>query len=129
LELTEQQKIYAQDYASGEFTDVMLAEKYGVVPQTLWNWRQIPEVQAKIAEFKSIYLKEAQEYVGRFVRQLVRRQYRVAMDGNTALLIFLGKNYLGQKDTQVLEHFAEGITIEYVDAADAKKEDSGNESL
>ena len=29
---------------------------------------------------------------------LRRRQFEAAMDGNTAMLIFLGKNYLGQTD-------------------------------
>jgi len=31
---------------------------------------------------------------------LRRRQYTTAMDGNTAMLIWLGKNWLGQTDQQ-----------------------------
>lgn len=37
-------------------------------------------------------------YSGVGKASLRRRQFEAAMDGNTAMLIFLGKNYLGQTD-------------------------------
>lgn len=44
--------------------------------------------------FAEVYKKHASK--GRI--SLRRKQYEVAMSGNTALLIFLGKQYLGQSD-------------------------------
>lgn len=40
---------------------------------------------------------------------LRRKQYEVAMSGNVALLIWLGKQYLGQSDKQEIEHAGESV--------------------
>lgn len=42
---------------------------------------------------------------------LRRKQYEAAMTGNTALMIWLGKQYLGQSDKQEHEVKAAGITL------------------
>lgn len=39
-----------------------------------------------------------ERYSGTGRASLRRRQFEAAMDGNTTMLIFLGKNYLGQSD-------------------------------
>lgn len=38
---------------------------------------------------------------------LLQKQWEVAMEGNTTMLIWLGKQYLGQRDKQELEHSGE----------------------
>jgi len=45
---------------------------------------------------------------------LRRKQYQVAMDGNPTMLLWLGKQYLGQTDKQEVEHSGETeVVIEY----------------
>ena len=44
-------------------------------------------------------------------QNLRRRQYQLAMDGNPTMLIFLGKNDLGQSDKHEIEHSATPIEI------------------
>ena len=46
---------------------------------------------------------------------LAKKQYDVAMSGNTALLIWLGKQWLGQTDKQDINNNG-SITINYEDA-------------
>ena len=55
------------------------------------------ELGVKLAD----YLEEKRK-IGR--ASLRRRQHQAAMEGNTALLIFLGKNRLGQTDKQEIAH-------------------------
>jgi hypothetical protein len=38
----------AQSLAIGELADKQIAENAGVTPQTLWNWKQHPDFQARI---------------------------------------------------------------------------------
>ena len=55
----------------------------------------------------------AQLVAGRADRKsnLRRRQYQLAMEGNPAMLIFLGKNDLGQSDKHEVEHTNNPIEI------------------
>jgi hypothetical protein len=48
---------------------------------------------------------------------LRRKQVEMALSGNVPMLIWLGKNYLGQTDKQEIEHSG-GITVELVKYAD-----------
>lgn len=41
---------------------------------------------------------------------LRRKQYHVAMNGNVSMLIFLGKQYLGQSDRAIAEPESEALT-------------------
>ncbi len=43
---------------------------------------------------------------------LRRQQFKVAMDGNPTLLIWLGKNYLGQADKQEIKHSSDEAPLE-----------------
>lgn len=61
-------------------------------------------------------IKEGQE---RLKASLRRKQYSVAMDGNATMLIWLGKQYLDQKD-QTETKIPEGIDIN-IKYADEKK--------
>lgn len=56
---------------------------------------------------------------------LRRKQFQMAMDGNVALLIWLGKQYLGQSDKSedIVRQYAEPIVVEL---ADGRKEFIGN---
>lgn len=56
-------------------------------------------------------IKEGHEHRNSSLR---RKQYEVAMAGNTAMLIWLGKQYLGQ--TEKVEQFGEVTVKEAVDA-------------
>lgn len=47
---------------------------------------------------------------------LRRRQYQAAMDGNTALLIWLGKQYLGQSEKIEKQDIVDGL--KFVDTVD-----------
>ena len=55
---------------------------------------------------------------GRFeaIKGLRRKQLEMAMDGNTQMAVFLGKNILGQTDKQEIDNLSrvEPITIEIV---------------
>jgi transcriptional regulator with XRE-family HTH domain len=42
-----------------------------------------------------------------------RKQYQLAMQGNVTMLIWLGKNWLGQVDKHEIEHFNEEIKLSY----------------
>ena len=44
-------------------------------------------------------------------QKLRNKQYQVAMDGNTAMLIFLGKNDLGQSDKHEVDHTITPVEI------------------
>lgn len=48
---------------------------------------------------------------------LRRQQYQTALEGNVPLLIFLGKNYLGQSDKQEMDHVISAIQIDVDDSA------------
>ena len=50
---------------------------------------------------------------------LRRWQYLAAEKGNTAMLIWLGKQHLGQKDRQEIEQTVKGIEIK-IDSDDSK---------
>lgn len=57
-------------------------------------------------------------------RSLRRWQYEAAKDGNTALLIWLGKQYLGQKDKHEQTVREEVVTIERIEASMPKAADA-----
>ena len=54
--------------------------------------------------FAEHYAKKAK--IGRI--SLRRKQYQVAVDGNTTMLIFLGKQYLNQSDKQEIQQQVTG---------------------
>jgi len=47
---------------------------------------------------------------------LRRMQYDKALKGNTTMLIFLGKNWLGQSDKQIIETRDSGQLDEFIEA-------------
>ena len=55
---------------------------------------------------------------------LRRKQHEVAMNGNTTMLVWLGKQYLGQTDKQVVDNtssdgsMSPNLKIEFINASD-----------
>jgi len=58
-------------------------------------------------------IKEGHEHMRSSLR---RKQFTLAMEGNPTMLVWLGKQYLGQRDNLELTG-AQGGPIEYVDAS------------
>lgn len=96
--------------ASIQCTDEEIAAGVGCSQDTLARARKRePEVEAAILEGKA---------KGRM--SLRRAQYRKAMDGNPALLIWLGKQVLGQREkveSDDMDDSPEAVTVTIVDAS------------
>lgn len=96
--------------ASIQCTDEEIAAGVGCSQDTLARARKRePEVEAAILEGKA---------KGRM--SLRRAQYRKAMDGNPALLIWLGKQVLGQREkveSEDVDDLPEAVTVTIVDAS------------
>lgn len=72
-----------------------------------------------IKQFERPFADVFRERRGKGKVALRRAQYSAALAGNTALLIFLGKNYLGQADK--IEQKVEGETTVILDSSDKLK--------
>lgn len=75
------------------------AEKLGISVDSLA--RRLKERGYSFAEYK----RQKQEPMR---INLLKKQYDVAMQGNVALLIWLGKQYLGQSEKQQVDHTNNG---------------------
>lgn len=51
--------------------------------------------------------------MGKMRMKLLQKQYECAMNGNTALLIFLGKQYLGQSDKVETHDSSQSFELKY----------------
>lgn len=87
LDYAQIEELYALFASDWEVANVV-----GLHNKTLWRRAQSDE---KFAEAKS--RGRARAYI-----ELRRAQWKRAVNGNPALLIFLGKNYLGQKNENTL---------------------------
>lgn len=79
-----------------------------------WFNCSIDTIENKVKQEHGVTFSEyfAQKRAGGKV-SLRRRQYEAAMAGNTALLIFLGKQYLGQSDKNTVTGGEEPIKLSY----------------
>ena len=80
MELSDKQIEYAQLRAVGELTDMQCADQIGVARETLWAWRQIPEVQAKIAEYRDFVVTEARGRLKTYSEGIVNRAVGIALN-------------------------------------------------
>jgi len=78
------------------------AEKLGIHIETLAN-----KIKEKHGCSFPEYKRKRQEPMR---VNLLKKQYDVAMQGNVSMLIWLGKNYLGQSDTPTIAEDYELIT-------------------
>lgn len=70
-------------------------------------------IERVIKRDKELTFAEYREYNhGGAKLKLAQKQYEVAMKGNATLLIWLGKNWLGQTDKNEIEHTGGIIKIE-----------------
>lgn len=81
--------------------------------------------------FKKTFAETFKRYSAKGKRSLRRWQFEAAQSGNVTMLIFLGKQYLGQKDnpdesdnTEVLERLTELLAAQ---AEAAKREANGGD--
>lgn len=88
-------------------TAAYCAEKLNISPDTL-DRRLQEEYGFGFAEYKK-KVKEPLRV------NLLKKQYDVAMSGNVTMLIWLGKNELGQKDKHELDHIVSEIKIDKSD--------------
>ena len=90
-------------WANGEYC----AEQLGIDYDTL---------NARIKERTGLSFSDYKEQKREKIRiNLRKKQYDVAMAGNVSMLIWLGKNDLGQTDKQELEHKIDEIRLAYKD--------------
>jgi hypothetical protein len=82
-----------------------------------WNLKQLAalvgcDVKTLVAGIQRQYGIESSAYLAIKKEvgwaRLLTKQYDMAMDGSVALLIWLGKNYLGQSDKQHIEQEVSG---------------------
>ena len=80
-----------QAYAACQCTQAEVAAKFGVSPSTI-------EARLRKPAWRNAW--ERGRALGLF--SLRAKQFRMAMDGNPTMLVWLGKQLLGQRDEQVL---------------------------
>ena len=83
-----------------------------------WFNCSVDTIENRVKEVHSITFSEYfSQKRSRGKISLRRRQMQLALNGNPAMLIFLGKNYLHQADKQDIQHSGDGnpIQIQYVE--------------
>lgn len=97
-------------YLQAQCDGVGIAGILGISPDTLY--RACQEIhKIGFAEYSAQKKSEG-------VELLKAKQYQVAMEGDKTMLVWLGKQYAGQKDKQETEHSG-GIVLHY-DRQDSK---------
>jgi DNA-binding XRE family transcriptional regulator len=114
--------------AADEITDTAIAEKVGVTRQTLYNWREHPDFQARvqehIAELEAVTLRYAiakkrnrVAWLDRDLQRLERVQAARAEEhkdipgGDTGLLVRQVKQIGAGRDVQVVEEYAVDVPL------------------
>ena len=76
------------------------------------------------SEFKMSFADYIKKNSANGKMSLRRKQYETAMSGNTTMLVWLGKQYLGQTDKQVVDNtssdgsMSPNLKIEFINASD-----------
>jgi len=83
--------------------DLELVEDLAGIMCTHEEIAQILKVSVSTLEHNEEFLQVYKRALNTAKSSLRRRQYQAAMDGSNALLIWLGKQYLGQTDKQERE--------------------------
>ena len=83
----------------------LMGEHFGCSSKTIQRRMQDPE-----SDFCLAYKKGFSETKA----ALAKKQIEVALGGNTTMLIWLGKQYLGQKDKEVHEHEIKGTFEDFL---------------
>lgn len=97
-------------YLQAQCDGVGIAGLLGIHPNTLYR---LCEEKYKISFSEYSAQKKSEG-----VELLKAKQYQVAMEGDKTMLVWLGKQYAGQKDKQETEHSG-GIVLHY-DRQDSK---------
>jgi hypothetical protein len=90
-------------YLEAGATGVQVAAVLGMHPETFYN-RCIMEKKVIFSEYRNRKLEKGNS-------QLLGKQFKMAMDGDRGMLIWLGKNRLGQTDRQKIDHTTNGKEI------------------
>lgn len=70
-------------------------------------------IERRVSETYGVtFAEHSRQKRGKGKISLRRRQMQAALDGNTTMLIWLGKQYLGQADKQEIEHTEQEIKLE-----------------
>lgn len=91
-------------YLKAQCTGTAIASIFGIHPDTLYL--------ACEKKFKMGFSEYSAQKKAEGAEILKAKQYQTAMDGNVSMQIWLGKQYLGQKDKQDIEHSG-GVTLNF----------------
>ena len=113
------------NFLKAQCTGTEIAGQFGISPITLYR-----AVREKFNVVFDVYAQQKKE-AGKGILRAV--QFKSAMDGNPTLQIFLGKQYLDQKDKSAAEVTGKdgkplipSIQIEIINSATQVKNDSGS---
>ena len=84
--------------------DYTMAEKYGAVMCTIVEIASLMGVSVSRLEHDPEFMQAYKRGLDNGKSSLRRSQYKAALAGNPTMLIWLGKQYLGQSDKQQVEH-------------------------
>ena len=102
---TEINKKQFEDLCAVQSPETEIAAWFNCSVSTVHRWCK--------AEYGQSFDKVFEEKRKRGLAALRSRQYEIAMKGNVTMLIFLGKQYLGQKESPELNN-GEPIKIEII---------------
>lgn len=106
------------DFGAFRATHETMAEILGVSTRT---------IEREMANDESPFCRAYKKGLGELKDRISQAQVREALKGNPTLLVWLGKQYLGQKDKQDIEHSGEIKTTQVLVQA-ATKEDAKSDN-
>ena len=100
------------NYLKAQCDGTEIAEFFGIAPITLYR-----ACEREYNVTFEVY-KQQKRATGKMM--LRAKQYQVAMSGDKSMLIWLGKQYLLQKDKSDVTSNDESITVQFVNNANSK---------